>query len=90
MAFHHTCKRKLRTRLDVWILKTDCNEFKQSVGKLSDLEAVKIKVKLSLCLTKHYAMKTSGGVDVKIHAFLTTALVGEWSASRSCRFTPRE
>jgi hypothetical protein len=24
-------------------------------------------VKLSLCLTKHYAMKTCGGVDVGIH-----------------------
>jgi hypothetical protein len=41
------------------------------------------KVKLSLYLTKHYAMKTYGGVDVQIHVFLTSALVGgEWSASR--------
>jgi hypothetical protein len=32
-------------------------------------------------------MKTFGGVDVKIHFFLTSALVGgEWSASRPCRF----
>jgi hypothetical protein len=31
-----------------------------------------------------------GGVDVEIHVFLTSTLVGgEWSASRSCRFTPR-
>jgi hypothetical protein len=30
-------------------------------------------------------------VDVHIHVFLTSALVGnEWSASRSCRFTPGE
>jgi hypothetical protein len=34
-------------------------------------------------------MKTYGGVDVHIHIFLTSALVGgEWSASRPCRFTP--
>jgi hypothetical protein len=34
-------------------------------------------------------MKTYGGVDVYIHIFLTSALVGgEWSASRPCHFTP--
>jgi hypothetical protein len=34
-------------------------------------------------------MKTYGGVDVQIHIFLTSALVGgEWSASRPGRFTP--
>jgi hypothetical protein len=30
----------------------------------NDLDSSYIKVKLSLCLTKHYAMKTYGGVDV--------------------------
>jgi hypothetical protein len=36
-------------------------------------------------------MKTYEGVDVKIHVFLTLALVGgEWSASRPGRFSPRE
>jgi hypothetical protein len=49
------------------------------------------KVKLSLCLTKHHAMKTYWGVEVQLHAFLTSALDGgEWSASRPGRFTPRE
>jgi hypothetical protein len=36
-------------------------------------------------------MKTYGAMDVYIHTFLTSALVGgEWSASRPCRFTPGE
>jgi hypothetical protein len=36
-------------------------------------------------------MKTYGGVDVYIHIFLTSALVGgEWSASRSVRLTNGE
>jgi hypothetical protein len=29
-----------------------------------------MKIKLSLCLTKYYAMKVYGGVDVYIHIFL--------------------
>jgi hypothetical protein len=34
-------------------------------------------------------MKTYGGLDVSMHVFLTSALVGgEWSASRPGRFTP--
>jgi hypothetical protein len=36
-------------------------------------------------------MKAYGGVDIQIHVFLTSALVGgEWSASRPSRFTPGE
>jgi hypothetical protein len=36
-------------------------------------------------------MKAYGGMDVQIHIFLTSALVGgEWSASRPGRFTPGE
>jgi hypothetical protein len=46
------------------------------------------KVKLSLCLTKQYTMKTYGVLGVQVNVFLTSALVGEWSVSRTCRFTP--
>jgi hypothetical protein len=36
-------------------------------------------------------MKAYGGVDVQIHVFLTSELVGgQWSASRSGRFNPGE
>jgi hypothetical protein len=35
-------------------------------------------------------MKAYGGVDVSIHIFLTSALIGgEWLALRPGRFTPR-
>jgi hypothetical protein len=47
-------------------------------------------VRLSLCLTKHYAIRTYGGVDLQIRIFLTSATIGgEWSASRLSRFTLR-
>jgi hypothetical protein len=36
-------------------------------------------------------MKEYGGLDVFLHIFLTSTLVGgEWSPSRPCRFTPGE
>jgi hypothetical protein len=36
-------------------------------------------------------MKAYGGADVQTHIFLTLALAGgEWSALRSCLFTPGE
>jgi hypothetical protein len=34
-------------------------------------------------------MKAYGGVYIKIHVFVTSALVGvEWSVSRPCRYNP--
>jgi hypothetical protein len=45
------------------------------------------KVKLSLCLIKHYAMKAYGGVDVWIHIFLNSApgthWIGDWVDTRT-------
>jgi hypothetical protein len=41
--------------------------------------------------TEHHTIKTYWGVEVKLHAFLTSALDGgEWSASQPGRFTPGE
>jgi hypothetical protein len=50
-----------------------------------------VNVKLSLCLTKHHAMKTYWGWRYSYTHSLTSALDGsEWSVSRPGRFTPRE
>jgi hypothetical protein len=51
----------------------------------------KVKLKLSLCLTKHHLMKECGLMEVWPHAFLTSALDGgEWSDSRPGRLTPEK
>jgi hypothetical protein len=66
-------------------------------GKRNTSDIIKKPIKFIvlpvLKLSKHYAMKTygGGGVDVYIHIFLTSALVGgEWSGSRPGRFTAEE
>jgi hypothetical protein len=52
-------------------------------------EMGKVKLKLSLCLTKYHAIKT-GEMEVSLHEFFTSALVrAEWSGLRPGRFTPR-
>jgi len=37
---------------------------------------VKVMVKLFLCLITYHSVKSYGGVEVWLHAFLTSALVG--------------
>jgi len=50
-----------------------------------------MKIKLSQCLIRYHATDTTGGVDVEIHAFRTSALDGdEQSASRLRCFIPLE
>jgi hypothetical protein len=50
-----------------------------------------VKVKLSLCFTKHHAVKTYWEVEEELHALITSALDGgAWSVSGLGRFTPRE
>jgi hypothetical protein len=52
-------------------------------------EPRKVKVKSSLILIKHRAMKTDGRMNVWLHAFLALVLDGgEWSASLPGYFTP--
>jgi hypothetical protein len=46
------------------------------------------KIKLSLCLIKHHAMKTDAGVKVHLHALSTALDGGEWSTSCNGCFTP--
>jgi hypothetical protein len=44
---------------------------------------------LSLRLINHHSMKTYGGVDISMYAFLTsTPDGGEWLASRPGRYNP--
>jgi hypothetical protein len=55
-----------------------CNFMQPSVTCLHLLK----KIKLSLCLTKYHSIKTYWIMEVRLHAFLISALDGgEWSAS---------
>jgi hypothetical protein len=80
----------LRRKILSWIL---CTYFVLDVAfalllwNFLSLNESSKKVKLSICL-KYDAMKTYRGMEVQLHAFLTSALHGgEWSASRPGRFT---
>jgi hypothetical protein len=62
--------------------RTENTEEKENKG-LGAEGKVEVKVK-SLNLPKYHTMKTYGGVEVQVHASLTSALNGgEWSASAS-------
>jgi hypothetical protein len=50
-----------------------------------DWRIVIIKVKLSLCLTKHHAVKTYWGVQVLLHAFLDLGTRLRWVVSFTTR-----
>jgi len=43
-----------------------------------------------LCLIKHHAIRTYGGVEVEVHVFLTSVLNVRFEALRPVRFTPGE
>jgi len=49
---------------------------------------VMVKVKLSLCLSKHHAVKTYGGAEVLLPTLTSVLDGGEWSTSHPGRFTP--
>jgi hypothetical protein len=55
---------------DPWLIATTVNT------------AGKKKVELSLCLTKHHAMKTYRGVEVWLHAFLASAALPQRKSPR--------
>jgi hypothetical protein len=93
--------RKLRKQLANWPcgsgheMKFSASRVKNHTDTSSSTELQQpryVKVKLSCAyLIKHYVMKTYGRLDVEIHMFLTSPLIGvEWSASLRGRFTPGE
>jgi len=82
-----SAKANIKPVTQVYLVKTLFSSHKTKFGVLK----YQVRVKLYLSLTKHHAVKTYWGSGGIAHAFLTMALdVGEWSASRSGRFTPRE
>jgi hypothetical protein len=54
------------------LAKSDSDDVMPSLATVTSVSLeVNVKAKLSLSLTKHYAMKAYEGVDVQIHVFLT-------------------
>jgi len=50
-----------------------------------------VKVKLSLCIIKHYARETNGEVEVQLHTLVPSALYADgWSLLCPDYFTRRE
>jgi hypothetical protein len=87
-------RRQVRCVTAVWLLCLHRFHFKCFLTYLeldSSRIRIQVKVKLSLCLTKHHAMKTYWEWRYSSTHSLTSALDGgEWSASHPGRFIPRE
>jgi hypothetical protein len=68
--------------------------MKVDYSKKLGVKYCKVKVNMKLSLRFNWALHHEGvlgGVELYLHAFLTSALDGgEWSASRPHCFTPRE
>ena len=80
-----TYKNRKRHRLTCWFIPYSCRlEF------TSSLELTVDKLKLSLCLIKHNAMKTYDAAEVHLHALLTMILdKDKYTAWRFGRFMPQ-
>jgi hypothetical protein len=74
--------RGIRTHEPSAVRRNVMHAFGHATFLIGIWRTVKVKVMLSLCLIKkHYAMKTYLEMDVYIHVFLTSVLVGvQWSA----------
>jgi hypothetical protein len=72
------------------VLSTSLIHWLHSGLKLLVITKVKGKVVSVLVLTEQHAMKAYWGAEVHLHAFALTIDGGEWLASRSGCFTPRE
>jgi hypothetical protein len=62
------------TGCTAFCIPTGCTAFFIPKGCSTRTKAATCELKLSLCLTKHYAIKRYGGMDVQIRVFLTSAL----------------
>jgi hypothetical protein len=76
---------------DLWksIFWTTSQELQSHCNRYQNLNEV--NVKFSLYLTKYHSMNTRWGLEVWLHAFLTSTLYrGEWSASSPSHLTPKK
>jgi hypothetical protein len=68
--------------------KDECESLKATVY-FPEVQSVLNKAKIKVVIV--HTMKACGEVDVELHSFLTSALVGGvWPAPRIARFSPGE